>query len=175
MGPRKYPRYYNYFVYTCSSLRQRIFVMQHVIIPNQFSMLLARLRTFTPRLAFRGILSKPPPIILGQKTTERDDSYKPRSAKDFLDVLSMEPLPPGSTPLGSRNLEDENEILTRQLRSTLKDQTYHIYVKSTNNNTIISLTDPEGNKLKGGSASGGLVGFKGVHRSGMSTPTLIPS
>ncbi|KAF8760721.1 Ribosomal protein S11 [Rhizoctonia solani] len=55
---------------------------------------------------------------------------------------------------------------TRQLRPGSTDQVYRMYVKSTSNNTIITLTDPEGNALKGGSASGGSVGFKGVARSG---------
>ncbi|CAE6377186.1 unnamed protein product [Rhizoctonia solani] len=60
---------------------------------------------------------------------------------------------------------DDSEY-TRQLRPGSTDQVYRMYVKSTSNNTLITLTDPEGNALKGGSASGGTVGFKGVARSG---------
>ncbi|QRW05837.1 ribosomal protein S11 [Ceratobasidium sp. AG-Ba] len=56
--------------------------------------------------------------------------------------------------------------LTRPLRRPSMDQVYRLHVKSTNNNTLITLTDPQGNALKGGSVSGGGVGFKGVGKSG---------
>ncbi|KAF8603194.1 translational machinery component [Ceratobasidium sp. AG-I] len=60
-----------------------------------------------------------------------------------------------------------DDTLTRPLFPPgQSDQVYHLHVKSTSNNTIITLTDPQGGALKGGSASGGTVGFKGVGKSG---------
>ncbi|CAE6464206.1 unnamed protein product [Rhizoctonia solani] len=138
-------------------------------------MSLARLRIIAPRLTCRALYSnsslynnasQPP------KPVSSSDHGAP-TALAFLEMLAQPPEGDTYTGPGGRSAlreeryhySDDSEY-TRQLRPGSTDQVYRMYVKSTNNNTLITLTDPQGNALKGGSASGGTVGFKGVARSG---------
>ncbi|CAE6506692.1 unnamed protein product [Rhizoctonia solani] len=142
-------------------------------------MSLARLRIVAPRLICRALSSNVPPRINESQPHAPKPSLPnyggPTSQLQFLDMLAQPPAGASDTYTGAggRSLRDErypqsndDSEYTRQLRPGSTDQVYHMYVKSTNNNTIITLTDPLGNTLKGGSASGGSVGFKGVAKSG---------
>ncbi|KAG9082990.1 hypothetical protein FRC06_004742 [Ceratobasidium sp. 370] len=136
-------------------------------------MSLVRLRLITPRLACRTLSSR------GGATPEttsapQSDLTKPKTALDFLELLASAPdsrpyVPPtsgGRAALRSEQWDQpDDEGLTRPLRRGDTDQVYRLHVRSSNNNTIITLTDPQGGALKGGSASGGTVGFKGVGKS----------
>ncbi len=46
-----------------------------------------------------------------------------------------------------------------------KPDLYHLHVQATRNNTILTLTDPEGMCLTSGHVTAGMLGFKGVQRS----------
>ncbi|CAE6497797.1 unnamed protein product [Rhizoctonia solani] len=140
-------------------------------------MSLARLRIVAPRLVCRALSSNVPPYSntsqpRGPKPSSPDHGA-PKNPLDFLDMLAQPPVSDTYTGPGGQSLReerytqsnDESEY-TRQLRPGSTDQVYHMHVKSSNNNTLITLTDPHGNALKGGSASGGTVGFKGVAKSG---------
>ncbi|CUA71388.1 hypothetical protein RSOLAG22IIIB_04603 [Rhizoctonia solani] len=142
-------------------------------------MSLARLRIIAPRLTYRAVSSNVPPLInKSQPQGPKPPSlnYDTPSTLEFLEMLARPPAGANDTYTGAggRALRDEryyqtdnNESeYTRDLRPGSTDQVYHLYVKSTNNNTLITLTDPHGNALKGGSAYGGTVGFKGVAKSG---------
>jgi hypothetical protein len=146
------------------------------------AMSLVRLRLATPqlapRLACRKLSSRETPPQESASTPQAP-SPKPKSTAEFLDMLSSPPNPQSypdyeipSTTGGQAALrktrfdQPDDENLTRPLRPGVTDQVYHLHVKSTNNNTLITLTDPQGGALKGRSASGGTVGFKGVGKSG---------
>ncbi|KAH7330612.1 hypothetical protein B0J17DRAFT_157920 [Rhizoctonia solani] len=135
-------------------------------------MSLARLRIVAPRLVCRALSSN---IPLYNSTSQPQapkpalppDYGAPKSSLDFLELLAQAPEGGRAALRGERYSQSNNDDdMTRQLRPGSTDQVYHMYVKSTNNNTLITLTDPHGNALKGGSASGGTVGFKGVAKSG---------
>lgn len=140
-------------------------------------MSLARLRLSVPRLICRSFASGPSrPLESAQPPTQ--ETPRQRTAEDFLAMLSTPPdsqssdysLEGGAAALRrERYAQAADDKYTRPLYPPGQtDQVYHLHVKSTNNNTIITLTDPQGGALKGGSASGGTVGFKGVGKSGMS-------
>ncbi|KAG8705808.1 hypothetical protein FRC08_001444 [Ceratobasidium sp. 394] len=132
-------------------------------------MSLVRLRLITPRLACRALSSRGGATPESTGTPQPDPS-KPKTTLDFLELLTIEPnsLPStsGAALRSERYNQPEEDGLTRPLRRGDTDQVYRLHVKSTNNNTLITLIDPQGGALKGGSASGGTVGFKGVGRSG---------
>lgn len=67
------------------------------------------------------------------------------------------PNPPPPNPMSSQ------AIISRRIQSH-EDRFYGLYVKSTRNNTITTVTDPDGAALK--KFSGGICGFKGHRRSG---------
>lgn len=137
-------------------------------------MSLARLRHSVPRLTCRAFASKSSRTPGASEPPVQEATY--RTTEDFLSLLSSPPDAQSSYSLegGVSALRRErypqatDDQLTRPLqRLEQTDQVYHLHVKSTNNNTIITLTTPQGGALKGGSASGGTVGFKGVGKSGM--------
>ncbi|KAG8689556.1 hypothetical protein FRC12_018063 [Ceratobasidium sp. 428] len=137
-------------------------------------MSLVRLRLITPRLTSRALSSGPNKTPAGASASQ-PTPHKPASTTDFLALLANPPESQSYLPStiggraalrGERFNQPEDEELTRPLRRGDTDQIYRLHVKSTNNNTLITLTDPQGGALKGGSASGGTVGFKGVGRSG---------
>ncbi|KAJ1310701.1 hypothetical protein OPQ81_009226 [Rhizoctonia solani] len=142
-------------------------------------MSLARLRIVAPRVLCRALSSNVPLYnntsqTQAPKSAPLPDHGAPKTSFDFLEMLAQPPQNDIYTGSGGQaalrgerysQSRDDSEY-TRQLRPGSTDQVYHMYVKSTNNNTIITLTDPHGNALKGGSASGGTVGFKGVAKSG---------
>ncbi|CAE6506958.1 unnamed protein product [Rhizoctonia solani] len=142
-------------------------------------MSLARLRIVAPRVVCRALSSNVPLYNntsqpQAPKSAAPADHGAPKSSLEFLEMLAQPPKSDtyagsgGRAALrGERYSQSNNDSdYTRQLRPGSMDQVYHMHVKSTNNNTIITLTDPHGNALKGGSASGGTVGFKGVAKSG---------
>jgi hypothetical protein len=137
-------------------------------------MLLARLRTFAPRLACRAVSSNPPPPKGRYQAPQQTGSPPPRTTRDFIDLLAEPPRSQGGDDLFAgaggqsalRNHQLDDDAYTSPLRPGSTNQIYRLYVKSTNNNTLITLTDPHGNALKGGSAYGGTMGFKGVAKSG---------
>ena len=138
-------------------------------------MSLARLRLLLPPLKCRTFASKTsrPP----EKSEPPAQEAIQKTQEDFLAMLSSPPdsqssdysLEGGASALRrERYPQTADDKYTRSLYPPgQSDQVYHLHVKSTNNNTIITLTDPQGGALKGGSASGGTVGFKGVGKSGM--------
>ncbi|KAG9125764.1 hypothetical protein FRC07_006323 [Ceratobasidium sp. 392] len=137
-------------------------------------MSLVRLRLVAPRLTSRA-LSSGPNRTPGGSGASQSAPASSRTTLDFLQLLSNPPesgdyVPPttgGRAALRQDTYsQPEDATLTRPLYRGDTDQVYRLHVKSTNNNTIITLTDPQGGALKGGSASGGTVGFKGVGRSG---------
>ncbi|KAG8745463.1 hypothetical protein FRC10_008006 [Ceratobasidium sp. 414] len=137
-------------------------------------MSLVRLRLVTPRLACRALSSRGR-ATPGSTSAPQPDPPRPKTSLEFLELLASEPVsqsyvPPTIGPAALRSErfnQPEDDGLTRPLRGQGDtDQIYRLHVKSTNNNTLITLTDPQGGALKGGSAYGGTVGFKGVGKSG---------
>ncbi|KAI0047316.1 translational machinery component [Auriscalpium vulgare] len=70
--------------------------------------------------------------------------------------------PRGAPPRSAR----KDDIGLNPLTGVLKGLQYHVHVVCTSNNTHITLTDEIGRPIPEGTWSGGLVGFKGVNRSG---------
>jgi len=59
-----------------------------------------------------------------------------------------------------------NPIKSTTLSPHVQIEQFHLHIKCSPNNTIVTLTKPDGCPVKEGWWSGGLCGFKGVNRSG---------